>query len=238
MLQAIIGYHRDDEDHWVAQLACGHNQHVRHDPPWNLRPWVIQQEGREDHLGHPLNCVKCDQQAPRDERPAQVSAHPGLFPANTLTLARLLGRLLETQRGTVSCAESCTGGLIAAVITEIAGSSAWFEQSWVTYSNAAKHQQLGVSSLALGQGAVSQATAEAMAQGALRASNALCAMATSGIAGPGGSTADKPVGTVWIAWSGPWGISSRCFHFMGDRHAVRLQAVDAAIAQLIALLKA
>ena len=91
----------------------------------------------------PLNCVKCDQQAPRDERPAQVSAHPGLFPANTLTLARLLGRLLEAKRGTVSCAESCTGGLIAAVITEISGSSAWFEQSWITYSNAAKHQQLG-----------------------------------------------------------------------------------------------
>lgn len=236
MQQAIIGYHQDDEDHWVAQLACGHNQHVRHNPPWSLRPWVNQSEGREEHLGSVLNCVKCAQQAPADDRPAHAISSP--FAPNTLALARVLGQHLEAKRGAVSCAESCTGGLIAAAITEIPGSSAWFAQSWVTYSNAAKQQQLGVGSLALQQGAVSQATVEAMAMGARANSAALCALATSGIAGPGGGTTEKPVGTVWIAWSGPWGITSQCFHFKGDRHAVRQQAVHAALGQLIALLKA
>ncbi|HMU66066.1 MAG TPA: nicotinamide-nucleotide amidohydrolase family protein [Cellvibrionaceae bacterium] len=238
MQQAIIGYHQDDENHWVAQLACGHNQHVRHNPPWVLRPWVTHIEGRDEHLGLLLNCVKCDQQAPSDERPAPLNPFTTLFPANTLALARVLGRLLQANQAAVSCAESCTGGLIAAAITEIPGSSEWFTHSWVTYSNAAKQQQLGVSSDALAHGAVSQATVEAMAQGAQANSSALCALATSGIAGPGGGTAQKPVGTVWIAWSGPWGINSQCFYFSGDRHQVRLQAVNAALGQLIALLKA
>lgn len=70
MLQPISGYHRDDEHHWVAQLACGHNQHVRHDPPWQNRPWVTTAEGRAQMLGVMLDCKKCDEGAPIDERPA------------------------------------------------------------------------------------------------------------------------------------------------------------------------
>lgn len=70
MKQPITGFHKDEEDHWVAQLACGHNQHVRHDPPWVNRPWVVSPEGRDTMLGVELNCVKCKQDAPVDERPA------------------------------------------------------------------------------------------------------------------------------------------------------------------------
>lgn len=237
MHQAIIDYHQDEEGHWVAQLACGHNQHVRHNPPWTLRPWVTQPEERDSHLGVQLNCVKCDQQAPADQRRLPASSSDNIFPANTFVLARLLGQLLSAKNGTLSCAESCTAGLIAAAITEIPGSSAWFTHGWVTYSNTAKQQQLGVKNEALAQGAVSQATVEAMAQGAQLNSAAYCAVATSGIAGPGGGTMEKPVGTVWIAWSGPWGICSQCFHFTGDRHQVRLQGVNAALGQLLALLR-
>lgn len=69
MKQPITGYHKDDENHWVAQLACGHNQHVRHDPPWVNRPWVVTVEGRQSMLGFELDCVKCDDGAPADERP-------------------------------------------------------------------------------------------------------------------------------------------------------------------------
>ncbi len=69
MQQAITGFHTDEEGHWVAQLACGHNQHVRHNPPWQERPWVITPEGRASMLGSQLECKKCDQSAPRDERP-------------------------------------------------------------------------------------------------------------------------------------------------------------------------
>lgn len=66
MEQPIIGYHRDDEDHWVAELKCGHNQHVRHNPPWTIRPWVTSGEGRESHLGNRLDCKKCDRNEPKD----------------------------------------------------------------------------------------------------------------------------------------------------------------------------
>ncbi|MCA9027136.1 MAG: DUF3565 domain-containing protein [Planctomycetaceae bacterium] len=70
MKQAISGFHTDDEGHWEAQLACGHNQHVRHDPPWMIREWVTTKQGRNGMLGHPLDCKKCDEQAPPDERPS------------------------------------------------------------------------------------------------------------------------------------------------------------------------
>ncbi|XKH02418.1 DUF3565 domain-containing protein [Marinobacter nauticus] len=73
MKQTIVGYHKDDENHWVAQLACGHNQHVRHDPPWVNRPWVTTRMGRESMLGFELNCKKCDQHAPPDVRPSVPS---------------------------------------------------------------------------------------------------------------------------------------------------------------------
>lgn len=232
MLRPIIGYHQDEESHWVAQLACGHNQHVRHTPPWVVRDWVTHLESRMAHLGQQLNCVKCEQHAPVDDRPLMGE----LGQPNSYSLAQALGNILNAHGWTTSSAESCTGGLIAAAITDIAGSSAWFEQGWVTYCNEAKQQQLGVSSEALQNGAVSRAVVEAMAEGARVQSRAHCAVATSGIAGPSGGTADKPVGTVWIGWSGPWGVCSERFIFQGDRQQVRHLSVLSALTRLIMLL--
>ncbi|CAG0960354.1 nicotinamide-nucleotide amidase [Burkholderiales bacterium] len=144
------------------------------------------------------------------------------------TRARARGLRLAT-------AESCTGGMLAAAMTSLAGSSDWFERGYVTYSNTAKTAELGVpAALIESAGAVSEAVARAMALGARVRSGAAWAVALTGVAGPGGGSADKPVGTVWIAWAGPQGeVSARCFHFVGDRAAVREQAVSAALTGLI-----
>jgi len=146
-------------------------------------------------------------------------------------LSRQLGQLLHKHGLSVSTAESCTGGLIAGAITEIAGSSGWFEQGWVTYSNEAKHQSLAVTTDVLEQmGAVSEDTVLEMASGALARSGAEIAIAVSGIAGPDGGSAEKPVGTVWIGWALQDGHSSaELFHYDGDRRTVRLSAVADAL---------
>ncbi|MEY4588552.1 MAG: hypothetical protein RL497_628 [Pseudomonadota bacterium] len=233
MQQAIVGYHQDAEAHWVAQLACGHNQHVRHNPPWSERLWVTHSAGRHAHLGQHLNCVKCDQQMPPDPRPDVLTL---AMNTDTDTLAQTLGDALLRKSWHVSCAESCTGGLIAAAITDIPGSSGWFTHGWITYSNLAKQQQLMVPDSALAEGAVSRATVEAMAQGAQRISGAQCAIASSGIAGPSGGSTEKPVGTVWLAWSGPWGVHSQQHLFQGNRQQVRQQALSTALSHLISLL--
>ena len=149
--------------------------------------------------------------------------------------AQTLGTLLLRQGHLLATAESCTGGWVAQTVTEIAGSSAWFDRGFVAYSNEAKQAMLGVPGETLQRwGAVSEATVLAMAEGAIRHSGAHCALAVSGIAGPGGGTAEKPVGLVWIAWQkrGEQGIA-RCFHFSGDRHEVRRQAVLAALQGLV-----
>lgn len=134
----------------------------------------------------------------------------------------------------LTCAESCTGGGIAAALTDVAGSSAWFERGFVTYSNLAKQELLGVSpdTLAL-HGAVSSETVIEMASGALAHSPAQLAVAVSGIAGPGGGSPDKPVGSVWLAWATAEVVQARLFHFAGDRAAVRAASVDAALAGLL-----
>lgn len=134
-------------------------------------------------------------------------------------------------------AESCTGGWLAKVITDIAGSSAWFERGFVTYSNESKVELLGVSTNTLQtHGAVSQATAREMAEGALRRSCANIAVAVTGIAGPDGGTIDKPVGTVWIAWGGHGADTSVVHHvFEGDREWVRYQSVVAALEGILRL---
>ena len=145
-------------------------------------------------------------------------------------------------------AESCTGGLIAAACTDKAGSSDWFERGFVTYSNEAKHESLGVANALIERdGAVSESVARAMALGALRQSAAQVSLAVTGIAGPGGGSADKPVGTVWFAWampgdSGPtlgaetaWVKTERC-QFKGDRSAVRQATVVHALSTLLELL--
>ena len=143
------------------------------------------------------------------------------------------------RRGWRLCtAESCTGGYLAKALTDLAGSSAWFECGFVTYSNIAKRRQLGVSPGTLQtHGAVSEVVVKEMAAGALRASGADVVVAVSGVAGPGGGSEDKPVGTVWLAW----GLRGRAplarhFRFSGDRAGVRFQAVLMGLAGLVRLL--
>ena len=150
-------------------------------------------------------------------------------------LAAELGRRLASSGAFATTAESCTGGLVAGAITSIAGSSGWFERGYVTYSDEAKREMLGVSSDTLAShGAVSEATARAMAAGALRASGANLAVAVTGIAGPGGGSVAKPVGMVCFAWAardGPTTVATH--HFGGGREAVRLASVVIALQGLI-----
>ncbi len=133
-------------------------------------------------------------------------------------------------------AESCTGGLIAAACTAVAGSSEWFERGFVTYSNAAKSDSLGVDAgLIDAQGAVSEAVARAMAEGALARSLADLAVAVTGIAGPGGGSIDKPVGTVWLATARRYGSTrAELLRLSGDRSAIREQTVVRALQALLA----
>ena len=139
----------------------------------------------------------------------------------------------------LATAESCTGGLIAGACTDLAGSSNWFERGFVSYSNAAKTELLGVDpDLIVRHGAVSEPVARAMAQGALQHSKAQCALAVTGIAGPGGGSADKPVGTVWFAWATPDGVHSEMQRFDGDRAQVRSATVQHSLAVLLSLAQA
>lgn len=126
----------------------------------------------------------------------------------------------------LATAESCTGGLIAAACTELPGSSQWFERGFVTYSNAAKSELLGVDAALIAQhGAVSESVARAMAQGALHHSHADFALSVTGIAGPGGGSADKPVGTVWMGWAHANRCWTECCFFAGNRQFIRQQTV-------------
>ncbi|MGQ0656693.1 MAG: nicotinamide-nucleotide amidase [Chromatiales bacterium] len=155
-------------------------------------------------------------------------------------LAEQLGAALKGRGLMLATAESCTGGWLAKAITDVPGSSQWFDRGFVTYSNEAKREQLGVSAQTIEmKGAVSDATAREMAAGALRASHAQVAAAITGVAGPDGGGAEKPVGTVWFACAltGEPGIAWRCL-FSGDRESVRRQAVAEALRKLPELLKA
>lgn len=134
----------------------------------------------------------------------------------------------------MATAESCTGGMIAAACTDLAGSSAWFERGFVTYSNAAKTELLGVDAALIAEhGAVSEPVARAMAAGAARHSQAQVAVAVTGVAGPTGGSADKPVGTVWFGFALPGLLISEVMHFAGDRAAVRSATVHHALTRLI-----
>ena len=151
------------------------------------------------------------------------------------TLAAQVAALLLANGQQLATAESCTGGWVAQCLTAIAGSSDWFERGFVTYSNAAKQEMLGVSAETLAtHGAVSEATAAAMASGALHHSRADWALAITGIAGPSGGNPDKPVGTVCFAWAGPDGrLAVETCHFPGNRAEVRGQSVKHALASLL-----
>jgi nicotinamide-nucleotide amidase len=154
---------------------------------------------------------------------------------DTLDLATRLGGVLEARRWRVSTAESCTGGLVAGAITDVAGSSAWFERGFVTYSNEAKTEMLGVRAETLAaHGAVSEPTAREMVTGALERSTADLVVAVTGIAGPSGGSPEKPVGLVCFAWGRRGGAIQSCTRrFAGDRAAVRGAAVAAALDGLI-----
>ncbi|HUV22301.1 MAG TPA: CinA family protein [Gammaproteobacteria bacterium] len=153
-----------------------------------------------------------------------------------ILVQQLATELLQRDQR-VCTAESCTGGLIAKSFTDLAGSSDWFDRGFVTYSNAAKSEMLGVpASLIEDYGAVSEAVANAMASGALRHSEADYAVAVTGVAGPGGGSEEKPVGTVWIAVASVDQLAARRHLFAGDRNAVREATLVSAIEALLDLL--
>ena len=167
---------------------------------------------------------------------------------SSLTLTEQLAEVLQQHGWMLATAESCTGGMIAASCTDLSGSSNWFERGFVTYSNEAKHDMLGVDSALIAEhGAVSEAVAQAMTLGAMRRSHAQVTLAVTGIAGPTGGSTDKPVGTVWFAWATPsdagptlgaqtaW-VKTELMHFAGDRAAVRHATHAHAVAHLLALL--
>jgi len=153
-------------------------------------------------------------------------------------LAARVGRRLASHGWMVATAESCTGGWIAKAMTDVAGSSQWFAEGFVTYSNAAKHRRLAVpAALIAAEGAVSEAVVRAMAGGALRRAGADLAVAVSGIAGPDGAVAGKAVGTVWLCWARRRGAAPRLWtqlrHFRGDRESVRRKTVGLALQGLL-----
>lgn len=186
--------------------------------------------------------------------------------SETARLVQALATQLLARGWMLATAESCTGGLIAAACTDLAGSSTWFERGFVSYSNAAKAQMLGVDTALIAQhGAVSEPVARAMAQGALQHAHAQVALAVTGVAGPGGGSADKPVGTVWFAWAltaqtpgtpasdastGSGAdfagrakapppdtmLHSEVMHFEGDRAAVRQATLHHSLRRLLELL--
>ena len=162
----------------------------------------------------------------------------GMDKDSVTSVQAVADRLLK-HRQKVCTAESCTGGLIAKTFTDLAGSSDWFERGFVTYSNAAKTDMLAVpASLIEDYGAVSEAVATAMASGALRHSQADYSIAVTGVAGPGGGSDDKPVGTVWIAVASAEQMVARRYQFDGDRQAVRAVTMQTALELLLDLVSA
>lgn len=149
-------------------------------------------------------------------------------------LAQAVGRRLKAANAVLVTAESCTGGWVAQVVTSVAGSSDWFDRGLVTYSNAAKQDLLGVSAATLERcGAVSEETAREMACGALARGRGTVALAITGVAGPGGGSADKPVGTVCFAWADARAVVTEKLRFAGDRESVRRQSVVHALEGLL-----
>ena len=154
------------------------------------------------------------------------------------TTRGLLADSLVKNRQMLATAESCTGGMIAAACTDLAGSSVWFERGFVTYSNQAKTQMLGVApGLIKEHGAVSEEVVRAMVQGAIAHSRAQVAVAVTGVAGPAGGSIAKPVGTVWFGFATPMGVVTEMRHFEGDRAVVRAATVQHALQRLVALLE-
>jgi nicotinamide-nucleotide amidase len=158
---------------------------------------------------------------------------------DSVTLVQQLAMEFTNRQQKMCTAESCTGGLIAKTCTDLAGSSDWFERGFVTYSNQAKSEMLAVpASIIEDYGAVSEAVASAMVSGALRHSHADYAVAVTGVAGPGGGSEEKPVGTVWIAVASSGTLMATRFQFDGNREAVRAATLESALEMLIDLIAA
>ena len=157
--------------------------------------------------------------------------------AELFSLAQALGERLRAKRAVLVTAESCTGGWVAQAVTAIAGSSEWFERGFIVYSNAAKEELLGVSGQTLSShGAVSEETARELARGALARSRGTIALAVTGVAGPAGGSAEKPVGLVCFAWASADRVKSEHQRFAGDREAVRRQSVVRALEGVLEML--
>lgn len=150
------------------------------------------------------------------------------------TIEQQLGTILRDHHFTIATAESCTGGRLAALLNKWPGSSDYYMGSVIAYSNDVKQRVLGVSAHVLQTvGAVSEETVRQMAEGVRNLIHTNYAIATSGIAGPGGGSAEKPVGTVWIAWATPKETIARCYHFMGTREEITNQAAETALQELL-----
>ena len=157
---------------------------------------------------------------------------------NASDLTKTLAQILLSRNWTVSLAESCTGGLVCATLTELAGSSEWFERGYITYSNEAKAECLDVPyQLIESHGAVSEQVAKAMAEGARINSGSNVAVSITGVAGPSGGSAEKPVGTVCFGWATENQVLTKTMYFDGDRQTIRQQATEFALTELIALLR-
>jgi nicotinamide-nucleotide amidase len=158
---------------------------------------------------------------------------------HSIELSRQISLILLSKKLFLTTAESCTGGGIAHLLTEIPGSSTWYERGFVTYSNSSKEELLNVpADILMNYGAVSRETAQAMAEGALQNSHAQVSIAVTGIAGPDGGTSEKPVGTVWFSWA-RIGKSTETLlkYFKGDRAKIRNQAIEFALQELLNLLQ-
>ena len=154
--------------------------------------------------------------------------------ATDLQTLSALAHVLRARGARMACAESCPGGLIAALCTHMAGSSEWFDRGWVTYSNAAKHELLGVPEATLvAHGAVSDAVVLAMAKGAAQRAGVAASVAVTGVAGPSGGSPDKPVGTVWLGWSVDGVCSAERVQLPGDRALVRQATASLALQGLL-----
>lgn len=186
-------------------------------PPKEMKPEKITTEEPESAVQK--NCKHADSM--------------GNGNAELQEILQKLADLLTAQNATLSTAESCTGGGIGHAITAVNGSSAWFTGGIISYSNDIKHRVLGVpEAIFATHGAVSEACVRAMALGAQKVCQSTWSVAVSGIAGPTGGTAEKPVGTVWIAWQGKNIAKAECFHFLGSREAVRNQTICTALQRL------
>jgi nicotinamide-nucleotide amidase len=177
--------------------------------------------------------AEADQQLRQTADRCRAALGELIFGQEEQTLASVVGELLTRSGQTVTTAESCTGGLLAKMLTDVSGSSRYFQRGWIVYSDQAKVQMLGVAQEVLDRhGAVSEPVVAAMAAGALERSGASFALSISGIAGPDGGTDEKPVGTVCIALAQPDGVTPRTFHFPGDREMIRDRSAKMALALL------